>query len=95
MADSINTFKPVEITLRTGESYQVSDTTVKLLAARTKWTVSGDSALVVRLEVENKKEKEILYLTRTSDISQSDWGTIKISLLNGDNGLVNLIISPR
>ena len=96
MADSINTFKPVEITLRAGESYEVSNVTVKLLEARTKWTVSGDSALSVSLEVKNKTKKEILYLTRqSSGISKKEWETVTINLLNGDNGLVKLKILPR
>lgn len=95
VADSINTFRPVEITLRTGESYEISDITMKLLEARTKWTVSGDSALSVSLEVKNKNEKQILHLTRTNEVSKKDWGTITINLLNGDNGLVKLKIIPR
>ena len=36
VAESINTFKPVEITLRTGELYEASDITIKLLEAREK-----------------------------------------------------------
>ena len=95
MADSINTLKPVEVTLRTGESCKISDITIKLLEAHTKWTVSGDSALSVSLEVKTKNEEEVLHLTRTNEVSNKDWNTITINLLDGDNGLVKLRIIPR
>ena len=95
VADSINTFKPVEITLRTGESYEISDVTIKLLESRIKWTVSGDTELSVNLEVNNKSEKEILHLTQAKEDSPKDWGTISINLISGDNGLVKLNIMPR
>ncbi len=96
MADSMDSLNPVEITLRTGESYSTLDVTVTLLEARTKWTESGDSALSVSLEVKNKRKIEILYLTRISrEISTEDWETITINLLNGDNGLVELAITAR
>ncbi|HED34440.1 MAG TPA: hypothetical protein ENJ08_09530 [Gammaproteobacteria bacterium] len=95
MADSASIFKPIEITLKSGESYKISDTTVTLLTAGTKRSISGESALSVSLQVKDKNRKEILYFTRTDNTPLENWDTISISLLNGDNGIVLLKISPR
>jgi len=94
MADSINAFNPSEITLKSGESYKISDITITLLTAGTKRSMSGGSALSVSLQVEDNDKEDTLYLTRTDNILQQNWGAISISLLNGDNGIVFLKISP-
>ena len=94
VASSTTMFTPVEITLRTDESYVVSGITIKLLEARTKWTVSGDSALSASLEFRYKNKKEIVHLTSAGEVSSIEWETIIVRLLNGDNGLVNLNVSP-
>ena len=94
MASSTKPFTTVEIDLRSSQSYKASGTKIKLLEARTKWTTSGNSVLAVTLLVKYKGKKEELYLTRTSNIPHAKWGTVKIELLNGDNGYVKLRISP-
>lgn len=94
LADSNDTFTPVEITLRTGESYEIFEMTVKLLEARTKWTVSGSSALSVSMEISYRDKKENVYLTRVGETAVVERERMIIKLLNGDNGLVRLNIAP-
>ena len=95
VANSVTTFSPVEITLRAGESYQILGITIQLLDARTKWTVSGDSALSVSMEVSDKNRKELVHLVSVGKITELKWESILINILDGDNGLVTLKISSR
>ena len=96
MSDPINTFDPVEITLKTGESYEVLGITIKMISAGTKRKVGGGSALVATLEVSNKHNNENLNLNSLNDFtSKKDWDGITINLLNGDNGTVDLKIIPK
>jgi hypothetical protein len=97
VADSILNLTSVELTFKVNESYQVptTDTIVKFIEARTKRTVSGDSALSVTLEVKNNIKSETLHLTRTNNTPEVSWDNITIKLLNGDNGFVTLLISLK
>ena len=95
VSDTTNTFEPVEIRLKTGESYSILGITIKLLTANAKWTVSGSSGLVVSIEINNENKKEVLHFSHTGEIHTIDWETINISLLNGDNGMAKLAISPK
>lgn len=72
--------------LKAGESHKSDNTTLTLIDARTKWTTTGNSALVVSAKLTTNGATSDIYITRTAQEKPIEVSpNSRIHLVNGDN----------